>query len=110
MHVINVTNTTNDVLVTQWATAFESRQQSDSLLLELLPTLLGVAASGRLTPFLIPTLIKIVILPLLKIVNTISKVFIITGCFSYFITIILPLLLKYYGLMPLTAKSAENMY
>jgi hypothetical protein len=67
------------------------------MLLELLPTLLGVAASGKFRPFIIPTLIKVVIIPLLNIINTISKGFIFVGLFAYTITMLTPLILAYFG-------------
>ncbi len=67
------------------------------MLLELLPTLLGVAASGKLTPFIIPTLIKVVIIPLLNIINTISKGFMFVGLLAYTITMLTPLILTYFG-------------
>ena len=77
----------------------ESRQSgSQSLILDVMPTLLGAVASGKLTPFIMPTLIRLVILPILNIVNTISKAFILIGLFAYFISFSIPLFFTHFGI------------
>ena len=75
-----------------------SGRQSQSMLIDLMPGLLGAAISGKLSPYIMPALIKVIIIPLLNIINTISKAFVFIGLLAYFTTLSIPILLAHFGI------------